>query len=1576
MFEKIVKRDGRIVDFDSSKITNAIFKAGQATGEFGMDIAKKLTIKVLDLAMEIIKDKIPTVEEIQDIVEEVLLHSPYKKTAKAYIIYREQHAKIREITTKANLDLINQYLNQIDWRVKENSNMSFSLQGLNNYVSSEIVKTYWLNSIYPPEVRKAYIEGDFHIHDLGSLSVYCVGWDLYDLLLTGFRGAPGKVESSPAKHFRTALGQIVNFFYSLQGEAAGAQAFSNFDTLLAPFVRYDGLSYKDVKQCIQEFLFNLNVPTRVGFQSLDWDELVVIKHKGKIKFVEIGKLVDEKFEKNSHRIIEQHPSSFAVQNYDDYYALSFDSQGKAVWARIKAFIRHKVPKDSKFIKIRTNRGEVKVSPAHSLFAFEKFDSNFNPKPVKPYEVETAKDYRHLNEKNHFLALSKLENNSDKEELDLVELIDEFPQIHKNVFVKINPTRTLSQIKHKIIQEYQAIYPFYIDFGIRDRKVWKEWLKRKAIRYDIWRKFGEQKRETLFKLKNSKIWYPRILKGEILENFVKLSAWYVGEGHKGISVPLFVSQADPENVKEILKILKKLKSLGEIQKNQGYSPKGNKTKIVRKIAGKGLLSEIISLSCGIMAFNKVVPWYIFELSTKYQKIFIQELLKGEAKEYKNHWDLSTTSRKLASSLSLLLAQNNIRFSVYTEKPREKNKNWRNQWIIRVFKEKFPARKEYKVEDFEARVCLGKEEYEYKNEFEYDISVDLPQENFVGGVGLLVFHNTPFTNITLDLKPSPVYKDQPVVIGGKLQNKTYGEFQEEMNMINKAFFEVMQEGDAKGRVFTFPIPTYNITKDFDWNNEILDGLWEMTGKYGIPYFANFINSDMKPEDVRSMCLDANQEILIRNSKKIKRLSIKEVVESYKDGEFDEEGWAECRKEGNLEVLSLNPQTLKMEWVPVKRFLKIKDDKAVEVITEDGKISLFSLKHPVSVYTPEGIKMKFAKDLQKGDYLLTLKRANENIFSNEYQKIEDLVLNEDLAKILGYFVADGNYLFENKKGSTHFGKPRGMQFTFKTGDQKNLEEIKHLIKKLFNATTHEKQDPRYNTYYLYIYNAEIARKIYNAGFKKYGRLPQILFNSPKSVIESFLEFYFKGDGYEKRKEIHLNDLELSRDLVLLFSLVGRPVTYKLRKRSQKIYLQHSKSKIKKGSSWLNNPILAERAPGWMAVSTARVPGLRKSRMVGFDTLEKYNAHTEESLKIKNSDIYLVRVEEIKILRYEELKEFYDIELERNHLFVHSLGQISFNCCRLRLDTRHLQKKGGGLFGANPLTGSIGVVTINLPRIGYLSKSKEEFKSRLNDLLYLAKESLEIKRKVIERLTDENLYPYSKFYLRNVKERFGKYWVNHFSTIGIIGMNEACLNLFGKDIGSREGIEFAKEIMYFIREKLEEFQKETGNIYNLEATPAEGTSYRLARIDKNKFPDIIVANEEEYRKGAEPFYTNSTHLPVNYTDDIFEVLEKQDQLQTLYTGGTVIHIFVGEKIDSKEGIKKLVKTICENFRLPYFTITPTFSVCSSDGYISGEHFTCPKCGSITEVYSRIVGYLRPVSQWNKGKYEEFKMRKTYVLK
>jgi len=692
VFEQIEKRDGRIVEFDSSKITAAITKAGIATGEFSEREAKKLTLRVLTLAHELRLGPTPKVEEIQDIVERVLLDSPSYKTAKAYILYREQHAQIRKISTRANVDLVNHYIEKLDWKIRENSNMSYSLQGLNNYISSEVTSEYWLNSIYPPEVRQAHTEGDLHIHDLNLLSVYCVGWDLMDLLRQGFKGVEGKVESSPPKHLRSALGQIVNFFYTLQGEAAGAQAISNFDTLLAPFVRYDRLRYPEVKQALQEFIFNINIPTRVGFQ-----------------------------------------------------------------------------------------------------------------------------------------------------------------------------------------------------------------------------------------------------------------------------------------------------------------------------------------------------------------------------------------------------------------------------------------------------------------------------------------TPFTNITLDLNPPSILKDTAVVVGGVERPETYGEFQAEMDLVNRAFAEVMMAGDAKGRVFTFPIPTYNLTADFDWDNPNLESLWRMTGKYGIPYFSNFINSDMSPEDARSMC-----------------------------------------------------------------------------------------------------------------------------------------------------------------------------------------------------------------------------------------------------------------------------------------------------------------------------------------------------------------------------------------------------------------------CRLRLDNRELLKRGGGLFGANPLTGSIGVVTLNLPRIGYLSDGEADFFARLARQVRLAAESLIIKRKVLEQFTDKNLYPYSKFYLREIKKASGIYWKNHFSTIGIIGMNEACLNFLGKDITTAEGQQFALRVMDFLREAIAGLQQDGGTLFNLEATPGEGTSYRLAMLDKKRFPDIVSANESDVRgQAAAPYYTNSSQLPVGFTDDLFQTLRLQDELQCKYTGGTVLHIFLGEQVKDTAVIRKLVRKIAAQHRLPYFTLTPTFSICPSHGYLDGEQPLCRRCSESTEVYSRVVGYLRPVKQWNSGKQAEFGDRK-----
>jgi ribonucleoside-triphosphate reductase len=310
---------------------------------------------------------------------------------------------------------------------------------------------------------------------------------------------------------------------------------------------------------------------------------------------------------------------------------------------------------------------------------------------------------------------------------------------------------------------------------------------------------------------------------------------------------------------------------------------------------------------------------------------------------------------------------------------------------------------------------------------------------------------------------------------------------------------------------------------------------------------------------------------------------------------------------------------------------------------------------------------------------------------------------------------------------------------------------------------------------------------------------------------------------------------------------------------------------------------------------------------------------------------------------------------------------CCRLRLSNKELYKRGGGLFGAYPLTGAIGVVTINMAKIGYLSKTKKQFLKKLAHLMDLAKESLEIKRKTIEKFTEDGLYPYCRYYLADIKKHFGQYWRNHFSTIGLVGMNEACLNFLGEDIGSKEGRKFTLEVLDFMRDQLIDYQKETDHMYNLESTPAEGASYRLARIDKQNFPKIITAGKKE------PYYTNSSQLPVNYTDDIFEALDLQDELQCKYTGGTVFHGFIGERMPSVEATKKLVKKVFEKYHLPYFTITPTFSICREHGYISGEHFKCPRCKKTCEVYSRVVGYLRPVQQWNKGKQEEFGERKEF---
>ena len=695
MIQRVRKRDGQLVPFRQEKITWAIYKAAAAVGGEDFARAQRLSDEVVAYVNAHTDGEAADVEAIQDAAEKILIENGHAKTAKAFILYREKRRSARENNALigATINMFSDYLDDKDWQIQENANTQKSINGMNNYVRETFTKQYWLHEVYPDEVRQAHVEGDMHLHDLGFFGPYCAGWDLRQLLMDGFGGVGGKVESSPAKHLRSFLGQVVNSTFTTQGETAGAQAWSSIDTYCAPFIRYDNLNAHQVKQALQEFIFNINVPTRVGFQC-----------------------------------------------------------------------------------------------------------------------------------------------------------------------------------------------------------------------------------------------------------------------------------------------------------------------------------------------------------------------------------------------------------------------------------------------------------------------------------------PFSNLTFDIKPPRTLKDENVIVGGKVMPEKYGEFQREMDMFNTAFCEVMLEGDAKGRVFTFPIPTINVTADFEWDSPVVDRFMEITCKYGIPYFSNYINSDLSPEDALSMC-----------------------------------------------------------------------------------------------------------------------------------------------------------------------------------------------------------------------------------------------------------------------------------------------------------------------------------------------------------------------------------------------------------------------CRLRLDTKELRKRGGGLFGSNPLTGSIGVVTVNLPRIAYKSKSREEFFARLWRIVQIAKNSLEIKRKVVETQTERGLYPYAAHYLRNIRERTGTYWYNHFNTIGIIGMNEACLNLFGEgtDLTTEQGQAFAIEVMDYMREQMSLIQEETGNFYNLEATPAEGTSYRLARLDRAQYPDIICAGTKET-----PYYTNSTHLPVGYTDDIFETLDLQDELQSRYTGGTVLHLYMGERIPDKEIAKSLIRKVFTNYKLPYISLTPTFSICPSHGYIAGEHFTCPDCGGDAEVWSRVVGYLRPVQNFHRGKKQEYAERVKYVVK
>lgn len=869
----VIKRDGKtIVPFDLNKIKTAISKAmnehsdkyGVFVNEHSLAIAKNV-VRVLE---EKYKDQEVQIhiEEIQDIVETAIMNYGFYEVAKSFILYRFKRHEARDFSLQEQLKIIDEYIGEDAWEVRENSNMDYSLQGLNNHIAARITKNYWMNKVYPEYIGKAAMDGDMHIHDAGTLASYCCGWDLRDLLLTGFGGVKGTNVSNPAKHFETALGQIWNFLYTLQGESAGAQSFSNFDTYLAPFVKLDNLTYEQVEQCMQQFMHNMTVKTRVGFQ-----------------------------------------------------------------------------------------------------------------------------------------------------------------------------------------------------------------------------------------------------------------------------------------------------------------------------------------------------------------------------------------------------------------------------------------------------------------------------------------TPFSNLSMDLTVPKYMEKEACIVGGKLHpTLTYGDCQKEMDMINKAFCEVNLKGDGVGRPFSFPIPNYNITKDFDWDNPDYEPLWRLAGKYGSPYFTNLVNSDMKPEDIRSMCPFHPEEHIHF------RMKVTNEDGSYT---YNEMTWP-IKKFYDLFLnnKAINSVTVKYldKWIPVKRVLKFKATGFLKIKT---------------TRCPDGVVMEY-----------------------------------------------------------HHLQP--VKYAQLTGCETTLTSVNEVIATAIKP----------NITYL-----------------------------PYAVSDNNTEWF--------------------------------------------------------------------------------------------------------------------KVTEVVDLGTDDQEFAYCIEVDsEDHLFELSENGFITHNCRLRLDNTVLRKRGGGLFGANPLTGSIGVVTINLPRIGYLCKgNKEAFYERLDKMMDIARDSLIIKRKFIENRCDQGFYPFSKFYLRNIKERFGQYFFNHFSTIGLVGGNECCLNFMGKDIVSEEGHAFMCEVLDHMRERMTIYQDQCDGIpFNLESSPAEGASYALALKDIKKYPNIITATTF-VDTAVEPYYTNSTQLPVDYTDDIFETIRLQEPLQVKYTGGTVVHLYLGEEITDPNAVKDLIKTITVNSEIPYVTLSPIYSICQDHGYIDGKVMECPKCGKATEVYQRVVGFYTPLSRWHKGKQEESKIRKSF---
>ena len=709
-------------------------------------------------------------------------------------------------------------------------------------------------------------------------------------------------------------------------------------------------------------------------------------------------------------------------------------------------------------------------------------------------------------------------------------------------------------------------------------------------------------------------------------------------------------------------------------------------------------------------------------------------------------------------------------------------------------------------------------------------------------------TPFTNITLDWTCPEDLKDSQPIIAGEEMDYTYSELQPEMDMINKAFIEVMIKGDAHGRLFTFPIPTYNITPDFPWGSENTKLLFEMTAKYGLPYFQNFLNSDLKVGDVRSMCpLTGDTEIWCRTTKGTHKLQIQEMYRNFHRGlkyEFYEvwDGYRWCKA-------SVNKQY---------------DSKVYEITLGNGDVVKMGSKH--LQYVPE-LKSSITAEYLKVGMFLPYNSKPMNI---------DVVEGSKLAgEIVGIFAGDGSF--------------DGDGVVFSLSSEMKDDETEEKIRSFFNPlgiVVLKRVKGGLRTLWVGKGSADFIRR-FISGTALNKKFEKKVFTLSNSFLEGVLNGFRLTDGSRSRSRLYTSSRFLVNDLVSIASLVGR---------------KHS-------------VVYEDKREGRL--------GENVNYRVDLPLRESYG----DLFKcIDNFDCYPIK--KISLIS-DNKKPLYCLEVQNDsHLFTLANGLLTHNC-RLQLDLREIKKRGGGLFGSGEQTGSIGVITINCARLGYLFKNDiTGLYKRLDELMNIARNALEQKRKSLNKWMEQGLYPYSKRYLGGYNTLF--------STIGINGVNEMIRNFTNDehDITDDYGQKFAMSLMDHINEVLKQFQVETGNLYNLEATPGEGTTFRFAKEDKKRYPDIIQAGKPEA-----PYYTNSTQIPVGYTNDPFTALNLQEGLQRRYSGGTVVHLYMGEAMSSSDSCKTLVKRVLENYHIPYLTITPTFSICPKHGYISGEHKYCPIC-------------------------------------